>query len=268
MDGGHHDTATIPLPVHRERLYSKRRKKLRHWRQKQRKLSNGEKSSQEATDDLSSSCCSDSDSDAPEEDLSGVDDWWFLQPIAPKKRRKILKKYAKEVDSNDRQNNRELRGSREVCGCSCFGICDPEKCECAVGGIPCQVDRDGFPCGCQPGRCGNASGRRSFNSARVRHHFFKTMYRLRLQEQGQEPSLTPPTQPEVPMDEPQQPFSFGDFTRPSDFQGTIYWPQQWNQQGNSVQSVSQVNEYVFLQYPFFTLSRIFRPCIVNTVRFE
>jgi len=60
------------------------------------------------------------------------------------------------------------------------------------------------------------------------------MYRLRCQEQGTvtpETTVTPPTQPpEVPIDEPQQPFSFGDFTRPSDFQGTIYWPQQWDHQ--------------------------------------
>ena len=47
-----------------------------------------------------------------------------------------------------------------------------------------KVDRDGFPCGCMVGRCGNAAGRRSFNSARVRHHFFKTMYRLRCQGNG------------------------------------------------------------------------------------
>ena len=235
MDSSHHNQATIPLPVHRERLHSKRRKKLRHWRRKQRRASLSgpcEALTQEVSDEITTS--SDSDSDAPEEDLSGVDDWWFLQPIAPKKRRKILKKFANEVDSQDRQNNRVLRSDREVCGCSCIGVCHPDTCECSGAGIPCQVDRDGFPCGCQVGRCGNSSGRRSFNSARVRHHFFKTMYRLRCQEQGTvtpETTVTPPTQPpEVPIDEPQQPFSFGDFTRPSDFQGTIYWPQQWDHQ--------------------------------------
>ena len=36
--------------------------------------------------------------DAPEEDLSGVDDWWFLQSISPKKRRKILKQHINDVD--------------------------------------------------------------------------------------------------------------------------------------------------------------------------
>ena len=44
--------------------------------------------------------------------------------------------------------------------------------------------------------------------------------------------------PEVPLDEPQQPFSFGDFTKPSDFHGTIFWPQQWGDAGASNQVIS------------------------------
>jgi len=42
---------------------------------------------------------------------------------------------------------------------------------------------------------------------------------------------------EVPLDEPQQPFSFGDFTKPSDFHGTIFWPQQWGDAGASNQVI-------------------------------
>ena len=79
------------------------------------------------------------------------------------------------------------------------------------------------------------------------------MYRLRCQEQGNnspissfelnghlgtEPSLAGPSGgTEVPLDEPQQPFSFGDFTKPSDFHGTIFWPQQWGDAGSSNQVI-------------------------------
>lgn len=77
--------------------------------------------------------------DAPEEDLSGVDDWWFLQSISPKKRRKILKRHISDVDSQDRLNNRGLRKERDVCGCNCQSVCYPDTCECALNDIPCQV---------------------------------------------------------------------------------------------------------------------------------
>ena len=78
------------------------------------------------------------------------------------------------------------------------------------------------------------------------------MYRLRCQEQGtnqnteQAVMQTPPVQPEVPLDEPQQPYSFGDFTRPSDFQGTIYWPQQWDSNQVS-QPVSTIWTFISLK---------------------
>ena len=45
----------------------------------------------------------------------------------------------------------------------------------------------------------------------------------------------PVPNPEVPIDEPQQPFSFGDFTKPSDYHGTVFWPQQWTDQTSSNQ---------------------------------
>ena len=131
-----------------------------------------------------------------------------------------------------------------MCGCACIGVCHPMSCECHQNGISCQVDREGFPCGCQVGRCGNQYGRRSFNTARVRHHFFKTMYRIRCEEQGlseQEAGLNPP--PEI-MEEPQQPFSFGDLTTPSDFQGTIYWPTNWYAQNQIRQN--QVILFLFI----------------------
>jgi len=244
MAAAHQQQLTLPMPQHRERLHSKRRKKVRHWRRKQRKISENQVASSAINaSDLSTS--SDSDSDAPEEDLSGVDDWWFLQSISPKKRRKILKSHISDVDSQDRLNNRGLRKERDVCGCNCQGVCYPDSCECALNDIPCQVDRDGFPCGCMAGRCGNSAGRRSFNSARVRHHFFKTMYRLRCHEQGTDTVQTSPSTNanEVPIDEPQQPFSFGDFTKPSDYAGTVFWPQQWTEPGPSSQQWSGMQQH-------------------------
>ncbi|CBY31249.1 unnamed protein product [Oikopleura dioica] len=189
-------------------------------------------------------CIQKEEKNCASEDLTGVDEWWFLQPIAAKKRRKILKNSIEEVDSMDRLNNRVLRSSREVCGCSCVDVCHPDTCECAEGGIPCQVDREGFPCPCQVGRCGNPSGRRSFNSARVRHHFFKTMYKLRCGESPSRQSPCSPSTSEVRTIQVQQPYSFGDFTKPSDFQGHSYLPQQWNQQTSLSEwtSVQQLEE--------------------------
>ena len=64
MDEEHHDSESFPIPLHRERLHSKRRKKLRKWRAKQRKIAAQTESGQPLTSDLSSE--NDSDSDAPE----------------------------------------------------------------------------------------------------------------------------------------------------------------------------------------------------------
>ena len=52
-------------------------------------------------------------------------------------------------------------------------------------------------CSSSVGRCGNPSGRRSFNSARVRHHFFKTMYKLRCSESPSRDSPGSPSTSEV-----------------------------------------------------------------------
>ena len=64
MDEEHHEAVSFPIPLHRERLNSKRRKKLRQWRAKQRKIAAQTESGQAITSDHSSE--NDSDSDAPE----------------------------------------------------------------------------------------------------------------------------------------------------------------------------------------------------------
>ena len=58
MDTVHQNQHTLPLPQHRERLHSKRRKKIRHWRRKQRKINSG--LANKNASDLSTSSDSDS----------------------------------------------------------------------------------------------------------------------------------------------------------------------------------------------------------------
>uniref|UniRef100_A0A915PT46 KATNIP domain-containing protein n=1 Tax=Setaria digitata TaxID=48799 RepID=A0A915PT46_9BILA len=72
-----------------------------------------------------------------------------------------------------------IRENRKCCGCSC-GImpCSPEVCECAKNGIECLVDRPSFPCTCTAISCRNPFGRREFNEAVVRAHFFSTLMRI------------------------------------------------------------------------------------------
>ena len=43
----------------------------------------------------------------------------------------------RNVDISDDQD--VLRDSREKCGCSCVGACQPQTCQCALAGIECQV---------------------------------------------------------------------------------------------------------------------------------
>merc|ERR1711935_1284771 len=61
MAAAHQQQLTLPMPQHRERLHSKRRKKVRHWRRKQRKISENQVASSAINaSDLSTSSDSDS----------------------------------------------------------------------------------------------------------------------------------------------------------------------------------------------------------------
>jgi len=71
-----------------------------------------------------------------------------------------------------------LRESREKCGCSCVGPCQPLTCQCALAGIECQVEREGFPCSCGPS-CENPEGRREFDETEVSLHYINTMMSMR-----------------------------------------------------------------------------------------
>ncbi|KAH8325718.1 hypothetical protein KR067_005470 [Drosophila pandora] len=141
--------------------------------------------------DLQARGSSSDDSEESEEDYlsegsgSDADDGsnGFLQPVTPKQRRALLKAAGvRKIDASEKSECRDIRNSREVCGCSCREFCDPETCACSQAGIKCQVDRAMFPCGCTREACGNTVGRVEFNPTRVRTHYIHTVMRLDLEQ--------------------------------------------------------------------------------------
>lgn len=106
-----------------------------------------------------------------------------MQPVPTRQRRALLRAAGvRKIDSIEKDECRDIRTSREYCGCCCKGYCDPDTCSCSQGGIKCQVDRLHFPCGCTRDGCGNPSGRIEFNPVRVRTHFIHTLMRLELEK--------------------------------------------------------------------------------------
>ncbi|XP_071441939.1 cysteine/serine-rich nuclear protein 3 isoform X2 [Hetaerina americana] len=119
-----------------------------------------------------------------EVDLDGC---YFLQPVPTRQRRALLRASGvRRIDSDEKDECRDIRSSREFCGCACKGHCDPETCSCAIAGIKCQVDRLNFPCGCTREGCANTNGRIEFNPVRVRTHFIHTLMRLELERKREE----------------------------------------------------------------------------------
>lgn len=113
----------------------------------------------------------------------------FLQPVSPKQRRALLKAAGiRKIDPSEKIECRDIRNSREVCGCVCRDFCDPDTCACSQAGIKCQVDRAMFPCGCSRDACGNVIGRIEFNPGRVRTHFIHTIMRLDMENRQQKRS--------------------------------------------------------------------------------
>lgn len=134
---------------------------------------------------VSSSDDSDSEeepSDTSETELD-LDNYNFLQPVPTRQRRLMLRAAGvRKIDSVEKDECRDIRTSREFCGCGCKNYCDPDTCSCSQAGIKCQVDRLNFPCGCSREYCGNSSGRIEFNPVRVRTHFIHTLMRLELEK--------------------------------------------------------------------------------------
>lgn len=127
--------------------------------------------------------------DDDEDQLEGgededVDTLNYLQPVPTRQRRALLRASGvRKIDALEKDECRDIRASREFCGCACRGRCLPQECSCSQAGIPCQVDRMSFPCGCTREGCANESGRTEFNPLRVRAHFLHTLMRLELEKQ-------------------------------------------------------------------------------------
>lgn len=127
--------------------------------------------------------------DTPEED--DAETLSYLQPVPTRQRRALLRASGvRKIDALEKEECRDIRASREFCGCACKGRCLPETCSCSIAGISCQVDRLSFPCGCTQEGCGNTSGRTEFNPVRVRAHFLRTLMRLEIEKQGAAGDLT------------------------------------------------------------------------------
>lgn len=125
----------------------------------------------------------DDNSESSDDETLNVDDYYFLQPLPARQRRILLRQSGiKKIDSVEKEECREIRSSREFCGCDCKVFCDPESCLCSRAGIRCQVDRMSFPCGCTRDGCRNARGRIEFNPVRVRTHFIRTLMQLEMEK--------------------------------------------------------------------------------------
>lgn len=118
---------------------------------------------------------------------SEYDDYYFLQPLPIRQRRILLRTAGvRKIDNDEKDECRDIRVSRNVCGCDCKLFCDPATCSCSQAGIQCQVDRLSFPCGCTKDGCSNQAGRIEFNPIRVRTHFIHTLMRLELERKDSE----------------------------------------------------------------------------------
>ncbi|XP_012257609.2 uncharacterized protein LOC105686917 isoform X2 [Athalia rosae] len=125
---------------------------------------------------------SDEEEEASEAEDLEIDGFYFLLPVPTWQRRSLLRASGvPRIETEEKDECRQIRTSRKQCGCSCKGYCDPESCPCSSDNVKCQVDRAGFPCGCSRDGCANSSGRIEFNPVRVRTHFIHTLMRLELE---------------------------------------------------------------------------------------
>lgn len=175
MGAQHSHSKTFTITEHaleQRRIHRQLLQQLRSERQ----AANGNNSSSDESES------DDEQSDASESEID-LDNYYFLQPVPTRQRRALLRAAGvRKIDAIEKDECREIRTSREFCGCGCKGYCDPDTCTCSQAGIKCQVDRLNFPCGCSRDNCGNSSGRIEFNPVRVRTHFIHTLMRLELEK--------------------------------------------------------------------------------------
>nr|XP_045612010.1 uncharacterized protein LOC123766738 isoform X1 [Procambarus clarkii]XP_045612011.1 uncharacterized protein LOC123766738 isoform X1 [Procambarus clarkii]XP_045612012.1 uncharacterized protein LOC123766738 isoform X1 [Procambarus clarkii]XP_045612013.1 uncharacterized protein LOC123766738 isoform X1 [Procambarus clarkii]XP_045612014.1 uncharacterized protein LOC123766738 isoform X1 [Procambarus clarkii]XP_045612015.1 uncharacterized protein LOC123766738 isoform X1 [Procambarus clarkii] len=159
--------------AHRE--YLMRLRQQRTARERRDSSSRGSSSEDSEENSEEASDLSDSELDA--------DSYYFLQPLPIRQRRALLRQAGIcHIEGLEKEECKDIRMSREMCGCQCKVYCDPDTCQCAEAGIKCQVDRHNFPCGCSREGCGNAYGRIEFNPIRVRTHFIHTLMRLEIEK--------------------------------------------------------------------------------------
>lgn len=140
---------------------------------------------------VSLSSSEDSDTEEEASDISeselDLDSYYFLQPVPTRQRRALLRAAGvRKIEGYEKDECRDIRTSREFCGCACKGACNPNNCSCSLAGIKCQVDRLNFPCGCTREGCCNTTGRVEFNPMRVRTHFINTLMRIGLERKNEE----------------------------------------------------------------------------------
>lgn len=182
MDSRHCSIRTFTLDSHAEekkrahRDILLRQRKYAKMLQKQSSGSTSE-SEEDSNDDIS---------DISDSELE-MDSCYFLQPVPLRQRRALLRESGvHKIETMEKEECRDIRASREYCGCECQIYCDPETCQCSLAGIKCQVDRLSFPCGCTRDGCGNQNGRVEFNPLRVRTHFIHTIMRLELERKNEQ----------------------------------------------------------------------------------
>ncbi|XP_071552674.1 uncharacterized protein Axud1 isoform X2 [Panulirus ornatus] len=159
--------------AHRE--YLMRLRQQRSARERRDSSSRGSSSEDSEENSEEASDLSDSELDA--------DSYYFLQPLPIRQRRALLRQAGIcRIEGLEKEECKDIRMSREMCGCQCKIYCDPDTCECYEAGIKCQVDRHNFPCGCSREGCGNRYGRIEFNPIRVRTHFIHTLMRLEIEK--------------------------------------------------------------------------------------
>ena len=63
----------------------------------------------------------------------------MMQQVPPERRRRLLQRSGFVIENDSVALDNNIRQHREMCGCTCPGICYPDTCACYINGIGCQV---------------------------------------------------------------------------------------------------------------------------------
>ncbi|KAG0724507.1 Cysteine/serine-rich nuclear protein 2 [Chionoecetes opilio] len=181
MSRRHSHIRQFSLAEHAVEQRRAHREQLMRLRQQRSAREHGESSSRGSSSEDSEEN-SEEASDLSDSELD-ADSYYFLQPLPIRQRRTLLRQAGIcRIEGVEKEECKDIRISREMCGCACKVYCDPDTCQCCQAGIKCQVDRHNFPCGCSREGCGNTYGRIEFNPIRVRTHFIHTLMRLEIEK--------------------------------------------------------------------------------------